>query len=191
MSTIVVSHGFEARSDSVWFPYLTAALTERGHRVVIPDLPEAGAPKLEPWRATLAAAATAGAPADTVLVGHSIGSVNVLRMLEQYEGPPFAGAVLVSTSAHEVGYDILAEFFDGPFDWTRIRAAATDFRLLSAIDDPVNAAAPMEHVGLLVRGLGARAVVLPTGGHLGAFADDHIDLPEAVTLVEEVLAQRG
>ncbi|MFD6394673.1 hypothetical protein [Nocardia sp. NPDC060259] len=47
------------------------------------------------------------------------------------------------------------------------------------------------HVELLVRGLGARAVVLPRGGHLGAYADDHIDLPEAVTLVEEVLAHRG
>lgn len=116
--------------------------------------------------------------------------VTVLRMLEQYEGTPFAGAVLVSTSAHEVGYDILAEFFDGPFDWSRIRAAAGDFRLLSAIDDPVNAADPMEHVELLVRGLGARAVVLPSGGHLGAYADDRIDLPEVVTLVEEVLAHR-
>ncbi|GGN67181.1 hypothetical protein GCM10011610_03000 [Nocardia rhizosphaerihabitans] len=103
--------------------------------------------------------------------------VNVLRMLEQYEGTPFAGAVPVSTSAHEVGYDILAEFFDGPFDWSRIRSAAGDFRLLSAIDDPVNAADPMEHVELLVRGLGARAVVLPSGRHLGAYADDRIDLP--------------
>lgn len=75
--------------------------------------------------------------------------------------------------------------------WTRIRAAADDFRLLSAIDDPVDAVAPMEHVELLVRGLSARVVVLPTGGHLGAFATDHVDLPEAVTLVEEVPAQRG
>ncbi|MFE3543215.1 alpha/beta fold hydrolase [Nocardia sp. NPDC059177] len=190
MSTIVVSHGFEARSDSVWFPWFTAASTALGHQVVIPDLPEPGAPHLEPWRATLAAAATAADPADTVLVGHSIGSVNVLRMLEQHAGTPFAGAVLVSASAHEVGYDILAEFFDGPFDWPRIRAAATDFRLLSAIDDPVNAADPMGHVQQLVRGLGARALVLPSGGHLGAHPDDHIELPEAVALVEEILAQR-
>ncbi|NEW48374.1 hypothetical protein, partial [Nocardia cyriacigeorgica] len=36
MSTIVVSHGLNARSDSVWFPYLTEQLyrvTEHPRRV--------------------------------------------------------------------------------------------------------------------------------------------------------------
>ncbi|NEW50079.1 hypothetical protein GV792_08430 [Nocardia cyriacigeorgica] len=194
MSTIVVSHGLNARSDSVWFPYLTEQLTALGHRTIVPNLPEPAAPDRDAWTKALAEAVAELGPAeDIILVGHSIGSVNVLRMLEQHDpatGGRFAGAVLVSTSAFEVGYDLLASFFDGPFDWARIRAAAGDFRLLSAIDDPVNAADPMEHIAQLVRGLDAAAVVLPTGEHLGNFAEDHIELPEAVALVRDIAAAR-
>ncbi|KAA2265666.1 alpha/beta fold hydrolase [Solihabitans fulvus] len=193
MSTIVVSHGLEANGDSVWFPYLRAELEAKGHKVIVPNLPEPGAPKPAAWLDTFdQAVAKAGPAEDIVLVGHSIGGVNVLRMLEQHdtaERGRFAGAVLVSTASHEVGYEALAGFFATPFDWDRIRAAATEFRVLAAADDPVNVPDPVEHVGELVRGLGATAVLTATGGHLGAFADDHIDLPEAVRLVLDCLSR--
>ncbi|MFI9503140.1 RBBP9/YdeN family alpha/beta hydrolase [Nocardia sp. NPDC052566] len=192
MSTVVVSHGYGAHSDSVWFPYLTEQLTALGHRVVVPDLPGTDAPQLDAWRKALAASVIeAGTPSDIILVGHSIGGVNVLRLLEEHEGEPFAGAVLVSTAAHEVGYTELASFFDGPFDWVRIRSAADEFRVLAAADDPVNVPDPVEHVGLLVRALGATATLTATGGHLGATPDDHIELPEAVRLVTEIAAVRA
>ncbi|WP_051021447.1 RBBP9/YdeN family alpha/beta hydrolase [Nocardia araoensis] len=192
MSTIIVSHGYNAAGDSVWFPYLSAELTALGHTVVVPNLPDPSAPRLDPWRKTLAVAASEAGPArDTVVIGHSLGGVNVLRMLEQHDPDAhgrFAGAVLVSTAAHEVGYAELAEFFEQPFDWDRIRNAANEFRVLSAIDDPVNIPDPVEHVGLLVRNLGATAVVLPGGRHLGDYPEDHIELPEAVRLVTDILA---
>ncbi|WP_433678143.1 alpha/beta fold hydrolase [Nocardia sp. CA-119907] len=192
MSAIVVSHGLGARGDSVWFPSFAAELAARGHAVTIPNLPEPEAPRLDSWRKTFAeAAAAAGPAADTVLVGHSIGGVNVLRMLEQHDvaaAGQFAGVLLVSTAAHEVGYDLLAEFFDGPFDWARIRGAAREFRVLAAADDPVNVPDPVAHVGLLVRGLEATAVLTATGSHLGNYPDDHIELPEAVRLVDDILA---
>lgn len=190
MSTIVVSHGLQARADSVWFPPFRAELTGRGHQVVIPNLPNTDAPQRDPWREALAVVAAASRSEDTVLVGHSIGAVNVLRVLEAHDPAAgvFAGVVLVSASVHEVGYDLLAGFFAGDFDWMRIRAAAKQFRVLQAIDDPVNAPDPLEHVGVLIRELGAVATVLPDGGHLGAYPEDHIELPEAVRLVEECLA---
>ncbi|MFE4264230.1 alpha/beta fold hydrolase [Streptomyces sp. NPDC056883] len=195
MSTIVVSHGYTAREDSVWFPSFQAELEALGHQVVIPNLPGGEAPVAEVWRKAFADAAEQAGPAgDTVLVGHSIGGVNVLRMLEAHDtekAGPFAGAVLVSTASHEVGYDQLADFFDGGFDWERIRAAAADFQVLAAIDDPVNTPDPIEHVAELVRGLGATATVLPSGAHLGAYPEDHIELPDAVRLVTDVLDKRG
>ncbi|MEV6337622.1 alpha/beta fold hydrolase [Nocardia vinacea] len=192
VSAIVVNHGLGARAGSVWFPYFMAELTTLGHTVTIPNLPDPDAPRLEPWREAFATAVAAAGPAgDTVLVGHSIGGVNVLRMLEQHDvaaAGQFAGVLLVSTAAHEVGYDILAEFFAEPFDWARIRGAAREFRVLAAADDPVNVPDPVEHVGLLVRGLAATAVLTATGSHLGNFPDDHIELPEAVRLVDEIQA---
>ncbi len=190
MSSIVVSHGYGASEDSVWFPYLRTALEARGHRVEVPQLPDTEAPRPEPWRTTLADWARKAAPQDTVLVGHSIGGVNVLRMLERHDADrdgAFAGAVLVSTQSHEVGYEALADFFAEPFDWPRIRRAARHFRVLAAADDPVNVPDPIEHVKDFVINLGATAVITATGAHLGATPDDHIDLPEAVRLVLDCL----
>ncbi|MCX4682790.1 alpha/beta hydrolase [Kitasatospora purpeofusca] len=191
MSEIVVSHGYGASADSVWFPYLTERLAAVGHRVTVPRLPHTEAPRLGPWRETFGDAAVAAGPAgSTVLVGHSIGGVNVLRFLEQHDPEAngvFAGVLLVATSAHEVGYDELAPFFEGGFDWERIRRSARHFRVLQAMDDPVNQPDPAEHVRLLVEGLGATAVVTPTGAHFGATPDDHVEVPEAVRLVTELL----
>jgi predicted alpha/beta hydrolase family esterase len=187
MSTIVVSHGLGASPDSAWFPWFAADLEARGHRVIVPALPEPDKPEPAAWRETLARAAQTAPASDTVLVGHSIGGVNVLRMLEAHHDGVFAGAVLVSTAAHEVGYDMLAGFFSTPFGWDRIRAAARRIRVLAAVDDPVNTPDPVEHVAELVRGLAATAVVLADGGHLGAYPDDRIDLPEAVQLTLDCL----
>lgn len=192
MSEIVVAHGYGSTDDSVWFPYLKERLAVAGHRVTVPRLPDTATPRLEPWRKTFGEAALAAGPAEsTVLVGHSIGAVNVLRFLEQCDPAAhgvFAGVLLVAASAHEVGYDELAEFFEGGFAWERIRRSARQFRVLQAMDDPVNQPDPTEHVRLFVEGLGATAVVTPTGGHFGATPDDHVEVPEAVRLVAELLA---
>ncbi|GAA1234752.1 alpha/beta hydrolase [Kitasatospora nipponensis] len=192
MSEIVLAHGYGASDDSVWFPYLTEQLAVVGHRVTVPRLPGTEAPQLEPWRKAYGEAALAAGPAaGTVLVGHSIGGVNVLRFLEQHDPESygvFAGVVLVAASAHEVGYEALASFFETEFDWARIRRSARAFRILQAMDDPVNQPDPTEHVRLFVQGLGATAVVTPAGGHFGATPDDHVEVPEVVRLVTELLA---
>ncbi|MEW9528574.1 alpha/beta fold hydrolase [Microbispora sp. NPDC049125] len=192
MSTIVVSHGYEADSDSVWFPYLRKMLEAQGHRVRIPNLPDNTAPRLAPWRTALRDCVADTDPRDTVLVGHSIGGVNVLGLLQQHDvntAGAFAGAVLVATPAHvPAGYEALADFFAEPFDWPRLRRAAERYRLLTAADDPVLLPDPIHHVKALVTGLEATAVLTATGAHYGARPDDHIDLPEAVRLVLDCLS---
>lgn len=193
MSKIVVSHAYGADENSVWFPYLRAQLQPLGHQVHVPRLPDTAAPRLKPWRSAFAEHAHAGPVPDTVLVGHSIGGVNILRFLEQHDVDAhgtFAGVVLVATPSHDVGYEELAEFFATPFDWARIRGTAKQFRVLVAADDHVLAPEPVAHVKNLVVGLGATAVVTATGGHLGGSPDDHIDLPEAVQLILDCLAHQ-
>ncbi|MEU4625415.1 alpha/beta hydrolase [Actinoplanes sp. NPDC023801] len=192
MTTIVVSHGYGADSDSVWFPYLRQSLEAHGHQVRIPHLPENTAPRLASWQAVLRACVADTDPRDTVLVRHSIGGVNVLRLLQQHDvdtAGAFAGAVLVATPAQvPAGYEALAEFFAEPFDWPRLRRAANRYRVLTAVDDPVLAPEPpIHHVKELVTGLQATAVLTAIGAHYGATPDDHIDLPEAVQLVVDCL----
>ncbi|AUA16999.1 hypothetical protein GTZ89_10710 [Streptomyces sp. SID8382] len=193
MSTIVVSHAYNSNEHSVWYPYLRNQLQPLGHAVDIPNLPDAHAPELEQWQTAFAERALAAPAEETVLVGHSIGAVNVLRFLEKYDadrGGAFAGVVLVAAPAHEVGYEVLAEFFGKPFNWDAIRRSAQRFHVLAAADDPVLIPDPFGHVASLVTNLGATATITPAGGHFGAAPDDHIDLPEAVRIVLDTLGTR-
>lgn len=193
MSTIVISHAYGTDEHSVWYPYLRDQLQPLGHAVDVPNLPDTHAPGLKHWQTAFAERALAAPAEKTVLVGHSIGAVNVLRFLEQYDpgrGGAFAGAVLVAAPAHEVGYEVLAEFFAKPFDWAAIRRTAQRFHVLAAADDPVLIPDPFGHVAALVTNLGATATITATGGHFGATPDDHIDLPEAVRIVLDILGTR-
>lgn len=193
MSRVAVSHSFGADERSIWFPDLRSRLETLGHTVRVPRLPDPAAPRPKAWLAAFAEAAEAGPAEDTVLVGHSIGSVNVLRFLEQHDPEAhgiFAGAVLVAAPTRDLGYEALTEFFATPFDWARIRRAAGAFRVLTAVDDPVLAPDPLAHVRTLVTELGATATVAPTGGHFGQTPGEHIELPEAARLVLDCLAER-
>jgi predicted alpha/beta hydrolase family esterase len=194
MSTIVVSHAYGSDEHSVWYPYLRDELQQLGHTVDVPNLPATQAPRLASWRDAFAVRATAAPAHDTVLVGHSVGAVNILRFLEQRDPDRdgvFTGAVLVATPAHEVGYDALAEFFAQPFAWSKIRRTARRLHVLTAADDPVLIPNPMEHVGTLVTQLGATGTITPTGGHFGSAPDDHIEVPEAVRLILDVLGSNA
>ncbi|MFB8008719.1 alpha/beta fold hydrolase [Nocardia sp. NPDC056000] len=182
MSTVVVSHEYASSPDQAWYAHLAATLDADDVRV--PQMPNPEAPEPEPWLRAVAAEITD--PADTILVGHSLGGVNLLRLLQRHEGAPFAGVVLVAAMAHEVGYDNLAPFFDGGFDWDRIRNAAKGFRVLVAIDDPVLTPEPLEHVRLFATHLGAKSVITPDGIHFSRLQNRR-ELNAAVELVRELL----
>lgn len=116
--------------------------------------------------------------------------MNVLRLMEQHDPEidgAYAGALLVATPAHEVGYDVLAGFFEGGFDWAHIRRAAARIRVLVAADDPVLTPDPLGHVRLFAANLRSTALVTPEGLHFSRL-QERAELHEAVALVSELLA---
>ncbi|MFI6325005.1 RBBP9/YdeN family alpha/beta hydrolase [Nonomuraea sp. NPDC050556] len=184
MSKIVVSHELASDPGQAWYGHLSAQLGALGHEVAVPQMPDPETPSPEPW--AKAVTAEVADPADTVLVGHSLGGVNLLRVLQRHDGAPYAGLVLVASMAHEVGYEALAPFFEGGFDWDRIRSAVRGVRVLVATDDPVLTPDPLEHVRIFADKLGATAVVTPGGVHFSRHQDRR-ELHEAVALVKELL----
>jgi uncharacterized protein len=192
MSTIVVSHAYGNSEQSVWYPFLRDQMQPLGHSVDIPNLPDSQTPRPGPWRTALAGRALATPAAETVLVGHSIGAVNVLRFLERHDPDRdgvFAGVLLVGAMAHEVGYDALVEFFAEPFDWARIRRSARHFHVLNAADDSVLIPDPFEHSAVFVTEIGATATILPEGKHFGSGPDDRVEVPEVVRIVLDLVGR--
>ncbi|MCX5196660.1 alpha/beta hydrolase [Streptomyces sp. NBC_00249] len=190
MSRIVIAHGYGMAPSEHWYPSVAEEFSGEGHEVRVPAFSESAAPDAGVWLKELAVQTEGASAGGTVLVGHSLGGVNVLRLLQRHDTAAegaFAGVVFVASMSGEVGYDALAPFFSPEFDWARIRGAAREFRVLHAADDPVTGVRTPEHIMRFVRELGATATVTASGGHFPSTGESRLVLPDAVRLIREVL----
>ncbi|HBO23070.1 RBBP9/YdeN family alpha/beta hydrolase [Providencia sp.] len=93
----VIVHGYTASPAKNWFPWLKAELESLGALVNVPEMPEPLSPNPQKWQQHLI-----DLPIDidknTILIGHSLGCVTVLRFLEQLavQGKKVGGYILVS-----------------------------------------------------------------------------------------------
>ncbi|WP_187774259.1 RBBP9/YdeN family alpha/beta hydrolase [Lolliginicoccus suaedae] len=180
----IIVHGYSAHTGKHWFPWLDDELADRGHevhRVVLPspDEPERGA-----WDAALAR--TIGpVDDDTVLIGHSLGCLSLLRYLGNVEGRWSLGGLVLVAGFLEKLPDLpeldafIGHRVDASTLGSRIRHAAV-------IHSDNDAIVPPELSVQLAKILGARDITVSGGGH---FLDD--TLPEALTEVLAATASRS
>ena len=80
---VVILHGWGGRPGENWTGWLTDQLAVSGSQFTVlnPQLPNADHPKQKEWLDEIRR--TAGAfDEETVLVGHSLGAIAILRLLE-------------------------------------------------------------------------------------------------------------
>jgi len=177
---VVVIHGYTANPEVNWFRWLQRELAADGIAVEIPALPDPQAPDRDAWVAA-ARAAIGAVDGETVIVGHSLGSITSLHVLDGLEEPwTLAGIVLVSGFDREVtGLPVLAPFTAAPPDVaamvdriaTRVVIASDDDEIV----DPALSAA-------LAGRLDAELVTVPGGGH---FLDrqGYVEFPQLAAIV--------
>lgn len=109
----VILHGFQSGPDRPRWVWAKQKLEEMGHEVIIPALPNPDEPTEEEWVKAALDATTYDER--TILVGHSLGAVAALKVLEKL-GSPIARLVTV-------GGFISKDFKDNPrpfektFEW--------------------------------------------------------------------------
>ena len=93
---VFIVHGWDGYPEEGWFPYLKKELEAKGFLVSIPQMPDAGNPRIFNWVPALADAV--GDPDEnTYLIGHSMGCQTIARYLESLpEGKKIGGAVFVA-----------------------------------------------------------------------------------------------
>lgn len=184
---VIILHGAHGGPETNWFPWLHAALAEAGMEVVRPHCPTPEGQSLAAWFRAIDAAMAGLPPAETVVVGHSLGAAMALRLVERgrqevaglFLAAPFTGALGLPA------YDpINASFFAGPFDWAGIRAKATQRRCWAGDDDPY---VPLARSREVAARLGAPLDVVAGGGHLNA-ETGFVAFP---ALRDAILAVRG
>ena len=133
---IVILHGYGADSKSNFFPWLKLELEKLGHSVWLHTLPNTEDPDItEQVEFVLQSVAL---DARTILVGHSLGGVVAMKILEKLS-QPILGLVLVgSFYKPELLIDFQPNFvstIDWQWDFAKIRQQVQKIKILSDLQD--------------------------------------------------------
>lgn len=177
---VFIIHGWEGTPESNWFPWLKRELEKNGFEVHVPQMPHADFPKLEEWLAHLRKI-VGESNKNTFFVGHSLGSVAILRHLESLsEGEKAGGAILTAAFSQSIGIEVLENFFADSLDYEKIKKFYDEITVINSDNDPY---VPLKQGEILREKLGAKLIIVPDGKHLNA-GNGYFEFP---LVLEEVL----
>lgn len=164
-TNIFIFHGTEGHPQENWFPWLKQELESEGYNVIVPQFPSPPvvAARISEWFEVLKDYEQY-INEDTVLVGHSLGGVFTLRVLERLghavRAAAFVGAPIGIRPILNFDRDHAFSGFD--FDWGTISTKSSNFVVYQSDDDP--------YVGLdngkrLAEHLGTELSFVPNAGH--------------------------
>ncbi|EMI5490695.1 serine hydrolase family protein [Providencia stuartii] len=96
---VIIIHGYTASPEKNWFPWLKAQLEQQGVVVKVPAMPDPLSPDPQRWQQHLLDAQIE-LDKDTVVIGHSLGCVTLLRYLASQQ-QQIGGYLLVSGFTEE------------------------------------------------------------------------------------------
>lgn len=190
---IFIFHGTEGHPQENWFPWLKQELEAKDYNVIVPQFPSPPvvAAKISEWFDVLKNYGQY-INEDTVFVGHSLGGVFTLRVLEKLDHPVKA-AVFVGAPIGVrpiLNYDRDNSFSGFDFDWVTIKTKSNNFVVYQSDDDP--------YVGLdngkeLAKHLGTELSFIPNAGHFNKRAGytEFEDLKnKLLTILEKNMEQK-
>ena len=180
MKTALIFHGTGGSSTGNWFPWLKSELETRGYLVKVPQFPNPDKPSFINWLAELEKYQSL-ITKDCILIGHSLGGLFLLRVLERLD-EPVRGAFFV---AAPIGikpiryYDSDKSFSGFEFDWDKITSNAKFFAVFHSDNDPYVC---LENGKELAKHLDVKLNFVPSAGHLNAESG----YTELIPLLEEI-----
>lgn len=212
MKRAYIFHGWEATNESNWFPWLAQELRKKEFEVTAPNFPNTANPQLDEWldfigsRAPLARPENISLPRqakglqlqNSILIGHSLGTPFILRLLEKFASenlehmsggemikPVYTdrvkAAFLVSAFDRSLGFPEIDNFVEKPFNWQKIKNACEKFYIFQGENDPY---IPLWIAEEMAKKLDAELIVEPNGDHLNAPAG-FLEYPR---LLEKILS---
>ncbi|HJQ08726.1 MAG TPA: alpha/beta fold hydrolase [Candidatus Saccharimonadales bacterium] len=180
MKRAIIVHCWGGNSNYAWYPWAKSELEKLGYEVIVPDMPDPDPPKLATWLPHLQEAIVQ--PDDElVLIGHSIGTVTIMRYLEALEGGQVGKVILVAGFTDQLGFSELENFFDTRLDFGKIKPKSKNgFVAIQSDNDPFVS----EQYGERLKDeLGAKLVIKHNANHMSGAVDGE----EACTELKEII----
>lgn len=185
-SNVFIFHGTEGYPEENWFPWLKEKLEGKDCRVFVPQFPS---PKREPasileWLKVLKDYEQY-IKEDTVLIGHSLGGVFTLRILEKLKHQVKA-VFLIGTPVGIkliLNYNRDNSFSSFNFDWDNIKNKSEHFFVYHSDNDPY---VSLENGKQLAKELGIKLTFIPNAGHFNTKAG-YTNFPDLLEKIEAIL----
>lgn len=191
---VVIAHCWGGTPEDCWYQSAKKEIEARGFEVIAPEFPDTENPQMEKWVAKLTEAV--GEPHEnisheyTFLIGHSLGTVTILRYLETLpEGQKIGGVILVAPYVYNLGFAELDNFFKTPIDYEKIKSRCVKFFGIFSDNDPY---VPLSQAEVLKEKLDMEILVKHNAGHFsnlegdGEFGDSEDFSMELTSILEKV-----
>jgi predicted alpha/beta hydrolase family esterase len=165
--TFLIVHGLGGYAGIHWQGWLRDQLIDKGHTVLMPDMPNPDHPDRHHWIKTLHTVTMHVDPSHLIIVGHSIGVPTALDMLETIDGkiPAF---ISVSGFLEDYGSNYNDYFMrQKTIDFERIKDQIGTPVAIFGDNDPY---VPQEILYSLADAFDINPIVIPSGGHLNTEA---------------------
>jgi len=169
MKTALIIHGAYGNPNENWIPWLKTELEKFDYEVAVPAFPTPENQNLESWL-DVASPYLEKLNDESVLIGHSIGAVFLLSVLEKLNAP-VKTTIFASGFLNDLGNDdfdkINRIFYEKDFDWQRIKQNSQNVFVFHGDNDPY---VPLSESENLAKNLGTNVKVIENGGHLNKSA---------------------
>jgi len=164
-ANIFIFHGTEGYPKENWFPWLKQELEQKGNKVFVPQFPSPPVipAKIIEWFDVLKDYEQY-IDENSILIGHSLGGVFLLRVLEKLTHPVKA-AFFVGTPIGIrpiLNFDRDSAFSGFEFNWEEIKKKTQNFVVFHSNTDPY---VGLENGKKLAKNLGIELSFVPNAGH--------------------------
>ncbi|MDQ3065375.1 MAG: alpha/beta hydrolase [bacterium] len=184
MKRAVIVHCWGGDPNYAWYPWVKTKLEELGYHVEVPAMPNTEEPALATWLPYLRE--VIGEPdAELLLIGHSIGTVTIMRYLETMSAEQqIDKAILVAGFTDQLGFRELENFFETRLDFSKIKATShNEFIVIQSNNDPFVS----EQYGTrLKEELDARLIIKHAAGHMSGAVDSEAACTELPEVIENI-----
>jgi uncharacterized protein len=185
MANFLILHGTDATPESNWFMWLKGVLIGQGHKVWLPQLPGADKPNAEVYTKFLLSNDKFVYDDQTIIIGHSSGSVEALYLLQNLpKATVIKAEILVSAFKDDLGWETLEGLFGKPYDFDLIKNHCNQFIYIHSDDDPY---VPIKQAEFLAEETNGKLIKFEGQGHFNTeLSPDYKQFPELLNIIEEL-----